>query len=121
MRSAAKVKRGAIHAVLGALLVMSLPSLQTSAWAGVETACRADYLKYCPTVVPGGGRIAKCLSKNRQRLSISCGAALDAGLSCEPDIRKFCSKVSSPDQLRGCLEARMSELSDGCQKALPSL
>jgi Cysteine rich repeat len=38
------------------------------AWA----ACAPDVRRYCPNVVPGGGRILSCLAGNKDRLTPHC-------------------------------------------------
>lgn len=37
-----------------------------------QTACRADFQKLCPGVLPGGGRPLACLSKQKNKLSPAC-------------------------------------------------
>jgi hypothetical protein len=39
-------------------------------------ACRPDVRRYCPRVLPGGGRILSCLAGNKDRLSYGCRDAL---------------------------------------------
>ncbi len=39
-------------------------------------ACRPDMRRYCPNVLPGGGRILSCLAGNKDRLSHGCRDAL---------------------------------------------
>jgi len=48
------------------------PLSPRAAWA----ACRPDVQRYCPRVLPGGGRILSCLAGNKDRLSIACSDAL---------------------------------------------
>jgi hypothetical protein len=33
-------------------------------------------LRYCPNVLPGGGRILSCLAGNKDRLTLGCRDAL---------------------------------------------
>lgn len=42
----------------------------------VREVCAADYHRLCPTVVPGGGRILRCLLDNDKDLSSKCRVAL---------------------------------------------
>ncbi|MDP1738678.1 MAG: cysteine rich repeat-containing protein [Caulobacter sp.] len=42
-----------------------------------EAACRADYLRHCAMVAPGGGRGVACLMKVRDRLRPGCRQVLD--------------------------------------------
>jgi hypothetical protein len=39
-------------------------------------ACRPDVRRYCPNVLPGGGRVLSCLAGNKDRLSYACRDAL---------------------------------------------
>ena len=42
-----------------------------------QAACRADYLRHCATVTPGGGRGVACLMKVKDKLSPGCRQALE--------------------------------------------
>ncbi|MDO9223399.1 MAG: cysteine rich repeat-containing protein [Caulobacter sp.] len=42
-----------------------------------QAACRADYMRHCAMVTPGGGRGVACLMKVKDRLSPGCRQALD--------------------------------------------
>jgi len=44
------------------------PPTAREAWA----ACAPDVRRYCPNVLPGGGRILSCLAGNKDRLSRPC-------------------------------------------------
>jgi Cysteine rich repeat len=39
-------------------------------------ACSPDVHRYCPNVLPGGGRILSCLAGNKDRLTLECHDAL---------------------------------------------
>ncbi len=39
-------------------------------------ACRPDVRRYCPNVLPGGGRVLSCLAGNKDRLTYGCRDAL---------------------------------------------
>lgn len=49
-------------------------SAQTS--AAVRQACEADYHRFCATVVPGDGRIVRCLTDRDKDLAPDCRSAL---------------------------------------------
>jgi hypothetical protein len=42
----------------------------------VRQACEADYHRHCAAVVPGGGRILRCLLDHDRELAPDCRAAL---------------------------------------------
>ncbi len=44
------------------------PPTVREAWA----ACTPDVHRFCPNVLPGGGRIVSCLAGNKDRLSHGC-------------------------------------------------
>lgn len=44
------------------------PPSPAAAWA----ACAPDVRRYCPNVLPGGGRILSCLAGNKDRLRRPC-------------------------------------------------
>lgn len=48
------------------------PPSPRTAW----TACAPDVHRYCPNVLPGGGRILSCLAGNKDRLNPRCRDAL---------------------------------------------
>jgi hypothetical protein len=37
-----------------------------------------EYFKYCPSVVPGGGRIVACLNRYRSHIGNACKESMDA-------------------------------------------
>ncbi|MBZ9601217.1 cysteine rich repeat-containing protein [Phyllobacterium sp. KW56] len=40
--------------------------------AAERAACMADFQKYCPGVMPGGGRVIECLAKQLDKLTPEC-------------------------------------------------
>lgn len=60
---------GALIFVAGAAFAQTLTSEQ-------QTACAADYEKYCKGTLPGGGRIVACMSKVSDKLTPACRKVL---------------------------------------------
>lgn len=53
----------------------ALPALAQDS-AALRKACQADFVKLCPGVMPGGGRVAACFKEKRDQLSDGCRAVL---------------------------------------------
>jgi hypothetical protein len=60
------------------LLCLSQAALAQELTAEQRDACKADYQKYCKSVVPGGGRIIACLAKESDKLAPACKKVLEA-------------------------------------------
>jgi hypothetical protein len=90
----------------------------SSASADLTSACFRDYLRFCGTVVPGEGRVAKCLNANRASLSPTCGEAFAAVASCRPEIERYCSSLAEPAQIKTCLQGKTAQLGETCRQNL---
>jgi hypothetical protein len=86
--------------------------------ADIMDACRGDYMRLCATVLPGEGRIARCLAENRPSLSPACEKSLTAAMACKTDIEAFCRASSGLRELRACLAGVGGKLTAQCQASL---
>lgn len=61
-------------------VTLSLPALASAQeiTAAQRAACKGDFEKYCSKVMPGGGRIVACLTKESASLTPACKSALSA-------------------------------------------
>ena len=79
---AGRLARRAQTALLGAVIAAALGGIATAQDAkpsgAVRQACAADVRTLCAGVLPGGGRIKKCVIEKRDQLSDGCKSAITA-------------------------------------------
>jgi hypothetical protein len=110
--------------VLGAGLLLgasaaSAGDLPPDAADGVMNSCRADYHRICQRVVPGDGRVARCLLDHEMELSPSCLQTLkiaSAVEDCLPDYDRYCRGVPKGKEAFQCLADRIERLAPACQR-----
>jgi hypothetical protein len=66
----------AVACMAGTLL--ALPSLAQDARSQARKACEADYRRLCTGIMPGGGRVRRCLDEHADALSPRCKQIISA-------------------------------------------
>lgn len=96
----------------------------TTTTAYANRPCNEDIAKYCGDVQPGEVRIARCISENKDNLSVECREAItqvrqDAEaifVSCHEDQNKFCADVEpGQGRIMRCMREHREQLSDQCR------
>ncbi len=109
------------------LTVLAGMALALTAQAQVSGPCAETITKYCSDVVPGEGRLLKCLNDHRDDQSIACRDWLDAqqkslkelNETCFEEIAKLCN-FDPPDSIRilRCLQDNYIGLKLNCREKL---
>lgn len=89
-------------------------------------ACGGDIAKLCPHVVPGGGRIAQCLTDQYRRLSPSCRDVVERGttarnafFACNDAAARYCPDVRpGGGRIVDCLLRKQDLLPPLCREAI---
>ncbi len=107
------------------VLRIVIAALATLGVARAQDACKADVVKFCANIPPGGGRVLSCLKANEAKVSPECKAQIAAmkkkvkevGKDCEDDLMKFCGTVEpGQGRLVKCLAANSGSLQPKCQE-----
>ncbi len=112
--------------VLGAGLLIGATAASAGGLAsdvadGVMDTCRADYHRICPRVVPGDGRVARCLLDHERELSPPCLQTLkiaSAVEDCLPDYGRYCQDVPKGIEAFQCLAGKVERLTPACQRVV---
>lgn len=84
--------------------------------------CRADYHRVCSEVVPGDGRVGRCLLDHETELAPPCLKAIKLAYAvevCMPDYRRFCNGVEpGGGQIVECLADRIELLNPECRRVV---
>lgn len=115
-----------IKYVVAGMMVLGLASL---AQANEGGACAKDRETLCAGVEHGGGKIAKCMKENQDKLSSECKAHMekakeamkDMKEACHDDIEKFCGDVKpGKGRIMKCMKEHKEELSAACKEEIAS-
>jgi hypothetical protein len=96
----------------------------------VRMACAPEYQRFCRDVLPGGGRILRCLSRHADLVSQPCFQALTVwGLTavnayrmCLPDAERLCPALPPRSgHALSCLVQNADKLSNACRESLNDL
>lgn len=112
--------------VLGAGLLIcataaTAADLSTDVADGVMDTCREEYHRICPRVVPGDGRVARCLLDHETVLSASCLQTLKIASAiedCLPDYGRLCGGVPKGKEAFECLADRIDQLMPACLRVV---
>jgi hypothetical protein len=88
----------------------------------VMETCRADYHRVCSEVLPGDGRIGRCLLDHERELSPGCLKKVKFAYAvevCMPDYHRFCQGVpAGAANAVECLSHRMGALHPECERVV---
>ena len=106
-----------------AILALLPVSPAFSQYSSVIAACRWDSKQVCAGALPEGGRLARCIEENFDRLSDSCRAALvniaTVRQACGDDIALQCpSTKPGAGRLLLCVKAHYAALGETCRDAI---
>ena len=108
-------------------IVLACMALALTAQAEISGPCAETVNKYCKDVVPGSGRILKCLNDHRDDQSIACKDWLEdqnksfkeLNTACPEEIARLCN-FDPPDRLRivRCLDDNYVNIKMDCREKL---
>jgi hypothetical protein len=114
----------------GLPILMILLVISAQAQAVDPMPCEQDVARYCKSIVPGAGRVGKCLNENKLKVSGDCERYALAlreqrkklKTECYGDILANCKDIL-PGQGRvlSCLQSHKENISRACQMGLKSI
>jgi hypothetical protein len=115
-----------IRYALGAVAAMAATSataveLSREALEHVMGACRADYHRVCDDVVPGDGRVGRCLLNHERQLSPQCLKAVKLAFAveaCSRDYDRYCRGAQKGAESIRCLSQRLPVLAPECRRVI---
>ena len=106
--------------IAGSTTVAAAGELPPEILDSVMASCRPDYHRLCSYVLPGDGRVARCLLDHETDVAPSCMKSLKIAYAMEvfmPDYRRLCNGVPpGGGQILECLGSRMEALAPECQR-----
>jgi hypothetical protein len=113
-------------AVLAAFVVLALCAATADAQRR-DGPCVGDVKNFCSDVRPGDGRMYRCLTDHKARLSRACRDRMNRSAerlqslatACQSDIEKHCKGASPGDgRILACLKERQGDLEHACMAEL---
>jgi hypothetical protein len=112
--------------ILGAALISGATAAAASdlppeVLESVMHSCRPDYHRVCSYVVPGDGRVGRCLLDHERELDPPCLKAIKLAYAievCLPDYHRYCDGVPRGPQAVECLAGRIESLGPECQRVV---
>lgn len=123
-------KKADLHSTKITWFIVSMALFSVCLWvasgAMAQNAhpCADDAKKFCKDTVPGGGRLARCLSEHANELSPACKErivevkkrAREFHQACEDDVMRLCKGVvPGGGRILQCLKDHENELSPECK------
>lgn len=123
-----KILKSAVFAVLfggmtgfgGMTTVATAQDLPPELLENLMNQCRPDYHRLCPDVLPGGGRVGRCLYDQQERLAPACLKSVKfayAIKACLPDYKRYCNGLPAGDErIVSCLAQNYGGLNPECER-----
>ncbi len=108
--------------IAGSTTVAAAGDLPPEVLDSVMASCRPDYHRLCSFVVPGDGRVGRCLLDHETELAPPCLKSIKLAYAmeaCMPDYRRLCNGVApGGGQILECLGSRIEALAPECQRVV---